>query len=751
MNRIGAKVCLVSIFVVFLSSCLSKKLVPENQYLLNKNQVIGLNGEVSKSDLLYQAKIKPNRKVLFFKAHLAAYRVARKVGLKKIGEKPVLVDTSAVAASAENMQRYLIKKGYFDNQVGYELKQTKWRKFFKIKKLNVVYKVETGNPYIVKDIKYNVDNEDLKNLIELNLRETNLQTNKPIDFDKIGEERTRLNTIFKNNGFYYMNPGYIDFELDTIGLNHAINLTVNINKPDSGEHVRQMINSVLVIFETGVNLPDTIKNQKYQVWFVMNGMDITQAVIANNILLKRGEYFSQNNLETSYERLVNLNLFRSVNIEINGQAGVNDQINVVVRLKPTSKFEFEWQPQIISSEQRFNNSQSSRNWGLANQFSLRNKNVFHNGEEFNINHRTALEMQQTRDSNSLFSTFVQEINAELKVPQLLLFRNRGNSLKISSVATNFSASYLFETNPFYKRNLFPLSYTYVFTDKKFSANISPLVVSLNKAEYKDKLLEQASQSYIETLNKIFTNNLITASRVSGYYTNRKKYNPNYFVLNSNLLELAGLFLPQLTDYGQKLGVHHSTFIRSDADYRYHHEFNKTDEIVFRFFGGIGVPIGSKSSLPYERRFISGGSNYLRGWRIRTVGPGSFSAANNLQLARTGEMSLLGNVEYRFNMFEGSVDLNGAIFVDAGNVWNLKADTLFPNGDFSFDRFGKELALNTGFGFRFDFEFLVVRADLGIPVWDPNYNLDERLVIRNAFKDNWIFTRPVWSVAVGYPF
>lgn len=745
-----AKVILVLVCSLFFTSCKYSKLVPEGEHLLHKNRVEGNNESASESELLEQVRFQPNRKILVIKAHMWVNYVGKRIGLKKIGEPPVLIDTSAIASSAESMQRYLVKKGYFDNEVSYRIDQTRLARTLKLRKQRVWYQVTEGQPYSIKKLTYHIDSDEISQLIANHHLEAKIQENTVVDFDKMGEERSRLSNLLKNNGYYYFNPSLIDFELDTSVGNHQANVDIFVRNIDSLEHVKQRIRRVIVVYNTEKTLNDTVRNEEYNISFVMNGMDISPAVIANNVLLKEGDYFSQENLETTYERLINLNLFGNVGVDIRDQEK-RSLVDIVVYLKPSPKFDFVWQPQIITTEQRFNNAQSSRNLGVANEFTLKNKNVFHNGEELDFNVRTALEAQFTSDSSTAFSTFIQEVGTELRIPQLLFFRKKGNQLKINSVRTNFSASYLFEVNPFYRRNLFPLSYTYALADNNFSLSYSPLLISLNEATYKSTLFEQASPEYLQSLDRIFTNNLITSQRIGGFYSSKRKGDRRYWYVNSNLLEVAGVWLPQLTNYGERFGVNHSTFIRSDADVRYYIEFNDFNTLVLRAFAGIGVPIGSQSVLPYERRFTSGGSNYLRGWRLRTVGPGSFSAADNLQLTRTGEMGLLGNIEYRFNVLNGGVKFDGALFIDVGNVWNLKADTLFPNGEFSFDRFTEEFAVNSGLGFRFDLSFLLLRADLGIPIWDPNFALEERAVIRKALQDRWLLRRPVWNVAIGYPF
>lgn len=737
--------------LLILGGCNLTKLVPDGENLLQSNKVKGLQYSATKTEILSQVKLKPNRKILFIKTHLWVYQIGKQFNLVKIGEKPVLVDTALVISSTQNIERYLFKKGYFNNQVTYEINKSWLSGLLGQKKLKVNYLVEEGKRYSISNISYHSANPNIHQFVHQNLDKSLLKEGSNVDYGLMSEERSRINTLMKNNGYYFFNQSYVEFVVDSAMGNYTSRIEVHILDPQHGKHTQQRIHSVEVSFFTGQETNDSILDLNTGFVYRLNGMDIQIDVLNKNILFRNGELFSQQKLQNTYLRLVGLDLFNGLSIQSNLHEGDSSLLDMKILLTPSAKYDFTWQPQLISTEQRFNQSQSSRNYGLANEFSVKNKNVFHNGEEWSLNFRTALETQFTRDSNNIFSTFIQEVNSDLKIPQLLFFNQLGNTPNIKSAYTHINASYLYENNPFYRRNLFPLSFTYQVDRDQSQVFVSPLLISLNKAEYKASLVEQASQRYIETLERLFTNNLITSVKISGVFSSQSKSPESYFVVNSNLLELAGIYAPLLTNYGKKLGVNHSTFIRSDVDFRYHYKFNENHEFVVRAFAGAGIPVGDRSVLPYERRFIAGGSNYMRGWRIRTVGPGSFTTNNNLQFTRTGEVGLMGNLEYRFNILRGAVDLNGAIFGDVGNVWNLKADTLFPGGEIKADRFYNEFAFNTGLGLRFDFDFLLLRFDLGVPVWDPNFPLAERLVIHDPLRDLWIFRRPVWNVAVGYPF
>jgi outer membrane protein assembly factor BamA len=185
-----------------------------------------------------------------------------------------------------------------------------------------------------------------------------------------------------------------------------------------------------------------------------------------------------------------------------------------------------------------------------------------------------------------------------------------------------------------------------------------------------------------------------------------------------------------------------------VDIRYHHQLDENNKVVYRAYLGLGYPLGD-AFFPFERRFFVGGSNSLRAWRPRTIGPGSYSDNQGVQIDKSGEMLLQGNLEYRFVIFKGI--LEGALFMDAGNIWNVKADSIFNNAKFQFNRFYNEFAINTGLGLRADFSFFIIRADWGIPLHDPSYPLENRWVISNLSEKKWFFTQTLMNIAIGYPF
>lgn len=666
-------------------------------------------------------------------------------GFKKIGEPPVVLDSTAVEKSARNMSVYLFKKGFTENEVSYEIGKIPLRRRGK-----VTYEIREGPRLIIKGTEVRSTNKAISHIVR-NKGKSLLRTGNPVDYDLFAAERNRINDVMREHGYFQFNRSLVEFELDTtVGNNQAfvvINILEDVRRP---QHPFK-IGNVLTEIETGDSIPDTLNTPSGQ--FVLNGMPLNTTILEQSNMLRQGALFRQSLVSGTYEKLISLGMFSSVDVRLNpilsSDTGI---IDVYIRLVAMPKHDFIWEPQVVSTEQRFREDISTRNYGLANELTLKNKNVFRNGEEFNVRLRTALETQFARDSNSVFSTFIQEVNTELKVPHLLFAPGLAMRTGSRSNSTRLSLSYLYERNQFYRRNLLPLTYSYEFVQKKGVYYWTPVLISLNKASFHQSVLDDVAPEYLEAQKRLFTNNLITSQKISGVFTNRDRSPSEFWYVNSNMFELAGLFLPQFTNYGEGLGVSHSTFLRSDADVRYTHHINQNHTVVVRLFGGLGVPVGERSILPFERRFFAGGSNSLRAWRLRTVGPGSFSNdSSSIQFARSGEVGFNGNFEYRFGIIEAAVDIEGALFLDAGNVWNLKSDTLFSGGEFRFNRFYKELAVNTGLGIRLDFDFLVLRFDLGVPLWDPNEALGSRWVLTEPWKISWARERTVWNVAVGYPF
>jgi outer membrane protein assembly factor BamA len=257
---------------------------------------------------------------------------------------------------------------------------------------------------------------------------------------------------------------------------------------------------------------------------------------------------------------------------------------------------------------------------------------------------------------------------------------------------------------------------------------------------------------------MFSNNLILGGRFGFTYSDKAKNKGNHHVfLRWDVLELSGNTATALnklldrpfneTNTYNIFGVNYSQFAKTALDFRYNTKHDENNATVFRLFAGVGIPYGnSPKFLPFERRFWVGGANSLRAWLPRSLGPGGYYEFG--QIDYSGDVKLEFNAEFRFNMYNRW--LEGAVFVDAGNVWMAKKDDERPLANFEFNRFANELGIGTGFGTRLNFDIILIRLDFAIPLHDPSYNVGSRWVITN-FDQDWLFNNINFNFGIGYPF
>ena len=282
--------------------------------------------------------------------------------------------------------------------------------------------------------------------------------------------------------------------------------------------------------------------------------------------------------------------------------------------------------------------------------------------------------------------------------------------------------------------------------------------------------EPAFRDLLETnplLRQSYEEQFIIGGNYSFFYStlnlDDRKYEKHNFYFNGNI-DVSGNLLNLVQRNGtdnnnggvkEIFGTPYSQFTKVSGDFRYYYKIDKRNLIATRFFAGVGVPYGNAESLPYLKQFAAGGTNTIRAFRSRSIGPGSFAQArdagpDSLLLDQTGDISLLANIEYRFDVLGA---LKGALFVDAGNIWLVNEDVDRPGGEFSTSDFLSETAVGTGFGLRFDADFFVIRLDFAFPLRAPFLPKGDRWVISNIdpLSKSWRRDNLILNIAIGYPF
>lgn len=747
-------------------------MVPKGEKLLVQNKIERdeIKG-IDLSDEKDNLKQEPNRELLgFIKFHLWAYQYGNKgLGIRKkqpwhrrlaekVGEPPVLIDSAKMLQSAQRLSEYYFSKGFLENEINYSVSTKKLFGLVPLKKRSVVtYNVDIKNFHSIKSIEYNATSRELDRLVKKYDSEKLLAVDKRLDFEDIEDERNRLTNLFRNNGFYYFNATYIDFQVDTNRYKYLADVVVSVRNRSTFEpHYQQSIDSILVVIGDG----DKAVFPEDGIMFYESDYLIKPKALAKNIVFRPGELYNASKIQKTYSNLLSTTLFNFVTVRFRPSSKDSNHLLIAeIELKTAPKHDFIWEPQGIYTEQSSGvEAGQERNLGIANSFTLRNRNVFGGAESFNINSFTALEAQLQNDDNRTFNSFRQTVNAELNFPQLLYFERKDFSTQLTRKSTKFKVSFLHDQNVNFTRNVFPFSFSYNFTNKDVSYALTPFRISVNQAIVESSFLASLDPETRAYTSQLLTNNLIVGPTASLFWTNKKYSRDAYWSIRSNALELSGnllsLYFSTFTNNTginkEVLGVKYSQYTRSDIDATFTKIIDENNSWATRFYAGFGLPYGNTRFLPFERRFFVGGGSGLRAWRPRTVGPGSFTdASNTISIEKTGEMILQASAEYRFDIVDRYVD--GALFLDAGNIWNFREDANRENAEFRFDRFYKEIAMNTGLGLRFDLTYIIFRIDWGIALHDPTFPENNRWVIQDFFSNDWIKDNTAVNFAVGYPF
>jgi len=751
-----------------LTACHITRVVPDGEQLLVKNKID--RGDVHGVDLSEEAKNlkqKPNRELLgFIKFHLWAYQYGKKgLGIRKkqralrrlaekVGEPPVLIDSNKIKISAQKLSDFYFGKGYFDNQVGFSIKP----KLSYKKRAKVIYHADLKSPYQIKKLKYATSSKIMEGILQSNQAEKQMNVGQRIDFQNIEDERNRITELFRNSGFYTFNSSYIDFELDTSFVGNQTSVVLNIrNLNENSSHVQHRINRILVKIDDA-SQQDTILYQDIQ--FLEGSYYINPSTLSKNIIFRVGELYQAEQVQKTYANLLSMDLFEFVTIRFNPSSEDSATLlTAEIILQTAPKHDFTWEPQAIYTDRSdVVQSTSDQNFGIANNFRLNNRNVFGGGESFSLSSLTAFETQIRKDNNGTLNGFRQSINAELKIPSLVYFERKKISQSFTKKNTRINLSFLHDRNVSFTRNVIPFNFTYAFSKNRFSFGITPLRISINQAIIDPDFLSTLDNSGQFYTSQLLTNNIIAGPKATIHWNNKTSKSRSYWQIKSNALELSGnltslyfdLFTNETGKNREIFGVKYSQYARSDVDLSYTFIWDENNSLAYRFNTGIGLPYGNTEFLPFERRFFVGGGNSLRAWRPRTIGPGGYrDSSNAITIEKTGEVLLQASAEYRFDIIDKLID--GAVFVDAGNIWNYSKDENFPDGEFRFNRFYKELALNSGVGIRFDFSYVVFRVDWGISLHDPSLVEDERWIIKYFSRNRWIFDHSAVNFAIGFPF
>lgn len=755
-----------------LSACSSTRKLSENQSLLHKNKITGLSG-IEKENIESFIKQKPNKKLLgigFIKPYLGTYnalnwkrdnRIVRALR-NTFGEAPVIFDTTLASFTSQQMQVYLYNKGYFDAKTNYNF-------YIKKKKAFVTYNIEKGNNYKIRNIQYRIKDTILQSIYFMNLNQSLIKINESFDQDNISQERERITKDIKNFGYYYFNREYIHFDIDSNINGDFIDLYVVIENPEGKtSHQSYTINQI----DVNITSDETYRSFKNKEKTNDSGLNIfdqknliKSKIIRLLIFIEKGRQYKDEDLELTYNRLGDLRIFKFVNIDFVVDSLDSTKLNSTITLSAGKK---------QGAQTEIEGYVASANLGSSANFIYTNKNIFRGAEIFEFRIKAGIETQafidESQQSNLVFNSRESNTSASITFPGFLLFRDKKIYGIYASPKTRLGINYITENRPEYVRNTFVGSFTYDWKQNQFlTHSFSPMSINFVRSTLSTEALDLLNSLNNKYIKESFDPHITLGLRYTLTYSNQivnLRHDYYFFRLNlevmgTGLYASSKLLNNPLNTSGtyEYFNLPYYNFTRPEIDVRYFNFIRNKSMLVYRFNTGAGFAYWNSKVLPFERQFFTGGSNSIRAFRARSIGPGKFSdvAASSLNLDQTGEMKIEANIEYRFDItdnFLGS-KLKGASFIDMGNVWTLSTENTNDDGKFYWDKFHKQLAVGTGFGLRLDYSFLLFRFDLGLKLRDPRFIGNEQWVIQNINNKTWISNNQYnfwnFNFGIGYPF
>lgn len=721
--------------------------------------------------------------------------------LKKKGEAPEIIKQKKTEKSLSLLEAYHINNGWFDATTDHEIIKKK------NKRAEIDYSVSTGQAFLLDSITTNIKSPVIKTLYEDIKKESLIKHNEQYRTSNFDEERNRISNSLRNSGVYHFNPDYVTFQIDTIGTNKKVNtnLTIQdraIRTPDSIEREPFQIYKIRdVNIITDYSFEN--KNKPFQDSITFNGYNIYSygkmryrpRALTDAIFITPGDIYRDSDRTLSYRHLKELRSFRYPSIEITEHP--DNTLSDTILLSPLKKFSLGFGADVSQS-----NIQSV---GFSLNPSLLMRNIFKGAETLEISGKASIGASRDRnDPNDAFFNIIEYgIDFRLTIPRFFSpFYTKNLIPKYMSPTTNISLATTSQTNigldkqTFssvfnynwhpndkvsnrldvvnlqYVRNLNVDRYFYVYNNSfqtlnEIAQDVGYIDPDMNltipdgaedfidfalgpppSGDLSDDEIIQVS-SIDERKTRLTENNLILSSSFSFTIDERSNLFDTDFSIFRAKLEPAGNLLSvtsKLINLNKDeagrytlFNVAYSQFIKTELEYIKHWDLSRKNIIAMRAFFGIAVPFGNSNSIPFSKSFFAGGPNDNRAWIAYSLGPGSSKSSDEFNEAN---MKIALSAEHRFNIFD---KLNGALFVDVGNIWNVLDNETDEKAIFSGLNSLKDIAVGTGIGFRYDFNFFVFRLDVGLKTYNPAYSQGKR------WFNDYNFRKGVYNIGINYPF
>ncbi len=691
---------------------------------------------------------------------------------KNLGQEPIIHDPFLVDRSVDQLKLYINNHGYFNSVILPQAKK-------KSKKAKVFYSITLAEPYHIKNIQINIEDTAIRNLVLNNFGNSLIRKNQIYNANNLDNERYRIADYLREEGYFFFAPEFVYFQVDSAFKSKRLDVFLNIEQAqvpqtvDSAitqetNHKKYLINRFLINPDFNPIKTDTAGLKVYVNPSTENGINrysfyypeklkIRPRAIRNSILLEPLQNYRQSGEKNTYKQLSGLPLFGYTSINFKEASdktttpdSVNHYLDCAINLvrRPVQSFSVETEGTTAGGK-----------LGMNGNFVYQNLNIFRGAEVLTFKLTGGVEWQEGGTAKSenvlwFFNTFETGAEVSLDFPKFLLPVSQDRIPKFLRPRTTIKTGTNYQNRPDYKRYVTNASFGYNWRSREFvSHSLIPLEINSVSIFPDSAFMQKINNLNDPRLANQYTDHFIMAIKYSYLFNNQERNkvrNFTFFRWNfesaGNLLALGSSVFDAPKNEDEKYTVWNipfSQYLRSDIDFRYYFALNENNTLVYRNLFGLGVPLGNSATLPFEKGFYGGGANDMRGWKYRSLGPGSYQDTSVVYFEKMGDIILEANLEYRFPVYSF---LKGALFADFGNIWLLNNSENYPGGKFNVNEILSEIAIDGGVGFRFDFSFFIFRIDAATALRDPSFAKGSRWQFNNlTMKD------VIWNFGIGYPF
>jgi outer membrane protein insertion porin family len=755
------------ILALVLGACSNVRYLPAGQKLYTGVQVNIKDKDIKKKDakalsteLTALTRPQPNGKILGLRVKLYLYNISkgRKNFLSRfinnMGEPPVLFSSVDIDQNSKVLQNRLQNESYFQAQVEGDSLVSGPR-------VKAVYNAQVGPSYTINQISFPTDTGSLDTAVAGTRAKSALKVGDKYNLDLIKAERVRIDARLKEEGFYYFSPDDILVQVDSTNAGkNMVNEYVTI-KPETNDKAWDIYTIKNIYIYPKYSLRDTsIKLDsalRYDDYFVIDPQNTIHPYVFRNVMsFHPGEPYNRADHNQALSRFIDLGPYKFVKNRFEDASDPGSpKLNAFYYLTAYPKKSLRFELIARTTSANYTGTQATLSW--------RNRNTFKGAELLTVSLLGSSDIQ-AGGRNTGYNVYQTGIQTSLSWPRFITPIRVGSNTDFLPHTTLQLEYDLTQRTHLYTLNSFKGSFGYQWKqDIHISHDLEVFTVTyVNAASITQVYRDSITHTHNPTLQHVIDNQLTFGPTYSYTYTNTMEdYKTNTYYLNGKV-GLSGNILGLLSGADSLAGkdkkifnTDYNQYVKLEAELRYYHNINSTSKFAARFYAGTGLTYGNSTIMPYSQQFFIGGSNSLRGFKARSIGPGSFSPDQTITNSggflpdESGDIKLEANLEYRPKLFS---IVYGALFVDAGNIWNLRSHNGLPGGAFG-TNFLSQVAADAGFGLRFDFSVLILRTDLGFPIREPWLPAGQRWVIDkvNFFNGGWRSGNLVFNLAIGYPF